>query len=243
MSEPVSLIQDQSQPDLLPTVPGSFFADLDSKGEFTGDRLFQKRPDAYRAVVVLLGQKMGVIRIGKLLGLSPNTVMAVRDREQPSIDIVKEHLARTSHAGAALASEVMLGNLNRIAELDVPLAIKDLKDLAVCYGILVQNAQLLAGQPTARVEVHELQRPGHDDYNRYISGLPQAKITHLEGEKVAQKEGAADGNENLPETAIEPDREQVLVEEPTSQAPAIEAREAQPAPGTDERSEGETRNA
>lgn len=254
MSEPVSLIQDQSQPDLLPTVGDSFFSQMDSKGEFTGDRLFQKRPDAYRAVVVLLGQKMGVIRIGKLLGLSPNTVMAVRDREQPSIDIVKEHLARTSHAGAALASEVMLGNLNRIAELDVPLAIKDLKDLAVCYGILVQNAQLLAGQPTARVEVHELQRPGHDDFNRYISGLPEAKITHLEGEKVAQKEGRVDSFKGDPaavttlacaqaEPATAGSAARVLVEEPTSQAPAIEAREAQPAPGTDERSEGEPTKA
>lgn len=244
MSE--SLIQAESrQPELLPTTTGSFFAELELKGEFTGDRLFTQRPDAYKAIVILLGQKMGVIRIGQMLAVSPNTVMAVRDREGASIDIVKQHLAQVAHAGATLASEGILEALNERLSSPHPLQLKDLKDLAVVYGILVQNGQLLAGQPTARVEVHELQRPGHEDFNRYINALPEAKVTHLEGEKVAQKEG-----EDMPQAVgliprQEPGRAPSEVESPApmsdeepTQAPAIEVRETQPAPGTDERSEG-----
>lgn len=234
MSE--SLIQAESkQPELLPTTTGSFFAELELKGEFTGDRLFTQRPDAYKAIVILLGQKMGVIRIGQMLAVSPNTVMAVRDREGASIDIVKQHLAQVAHAGATLASEGILEALNHRLSSPLPLSLKDLKDLAVVYGILVQNGQLLAGQPTARVEVHELQRPGHEDFNRYINALPEAKITHLEGEKVAQKE-CEDLTVRTGETAgsdlpsARPAGEPGAADQAGEDLPA--------APGTDERSEG-----
>lgn len=184
--------EQKAQPELLPTTAAdSFFGELENKGEFTGERLFQQRPDTYKAIVVLLGQKLGVIRIGKLLGVSPNTVMAVRDREGATVDIVKEHLARVAHAGATLASEGMLEALNNILQHPDCLAVKDLKDLAVVYGILVQNAQLLSGQPTARLEVST--KPEHDDWNAYVASLKSAHPaeTHLEGEKSGGKEGAA----------------------------------------------------
>lgn len=173
----------------LPGLPApAFFAEMEAKGEFTGERLFLQRPDTYKALVVLLGQGLGVIRIGKLLGVSPNTVMAVRKREGATIEHVKEHLAEVAHAGATLASESLLLALNEIAQRAHLLGVKDLKDLAVTYGILVQNGQLLAGQPTARVEITDLRKPEHDDFNRYIQGL--ANATDLTAEKSAQKETA-----------------------------------------------------
>lgn len=194
----------KEQGELLPRPAGFFFSDLESKGDFTGERLFQQRPDTYRAAVVLLGQKMGVIQIGKLLRVSPNTIIAVRDREGVSIDIVKEHLARTAHAGATLASEGIVVALNRISQRAEQLDVKDLKDLAVVYGILVQNGQLLAGQPTARVELTELQRPGHEDFNEYIRNLPQANATHLGGEKLALKEATIEPTTTAGEPASGP---------------------------------------
>ncbi len=185
---------DGSQGELL---PGARFlaqvemraAELEQSGEFSGERLWRQRPDTYKAIVVLLGQRMGVIRIGQMLGVSPNTVLAVRDREQPAVDMVKEHLARVAHAGATLASEGILEALNTILQRKHSLGVKDLKELAVVYGILVQNGQLLAGQPTARVEVSEIRPPGHEDWNAYIRDLPAATITHLAGEKSGAKEG------------------------------------------------------
>lgn len=181
--------------DSAPSLPGlaapSFFAELEAKGEFTGERLFQQRPDTYKAVVVLLGQRLGVIRIGGLLGVSPNTVMAVRDREGATIDLVKEHMANIANQGATLASEAILIALNQRAKDAHLLGIKDLKELAVVYGILVQNGQLLAGQPTARVELSAAQKPSeHDDFNRYISGLPTVQTTGLTVETSGQKEAA-----------------------------------------------------
>jgi hypothetical protein len=178
----------------LPGLPApSFFAELESKGEFTGDRLFQQRPDTYKAVVVLLGQGLGVIRIGKLLSVSPNTVLAVRKREGASIDVVKQHLAAVAHDGAALASEAIVEALNNIAPNAKNLGVKELKELAVVYGILVQNGQLLAGQPTARLELSEAQKPQHEDFNRYLASLPtidiaEADSTGLAGEKSGVKE-------------------------------------------------------
>ncbi len=176
-----NLLPPSEQP-ALPGLPApSFFSELEVKGDFTGERLFHQRPDVYKAVVVLLAQKMGVIRIGKLLSVSPNTVMAVRDREGITIDAVKLRLADVAHNGALLASEAIVEALNNIAPNAQHLGVKELKDLAVVYGILVQNGQLLAGQPTARVEMGELQKPQHDDFNRYLEKLPAAEVIDIAG--------------------------------------------------------------
>jgi hypothetical protein len=220
MSEQQSLMMpDERQPELLPT-RDPVFGDLERRGDFTGDRLFQQRPDTYKAVVVLLGQGIGVIKIGKLLSVSPNTVMAVRDRERLPIEIVRDHLARVAMDGATLASEAMRDGLSAVAGRADKLEVKDLRDLAVLYGILVEKAQLLSGQPTARVQVEELKPAEHDAFNDYLRALKPAKVIHLEGETSGEKE--------RPKTAVEPAASDLAV-------PAIEAgSEAR----TDEQSEG-----
>jgi hypothetical protein len=211
------LLPSVAQP-ALPGLPAPvFFEGLEAQGEFTGDRLFHQRPDVYKAVVMLLAQRLGVIRIGKLLSVSPNTVMAVRDREGATIDTVKLRLADVAHNGALLASESILEALNSIAPNAKNLGVKELKELAVVYGILVQNGQLLAGQPTARVEMGELQKPQHEDFNRYLANLPTAQVidiagadsTGLAGEKSAAKSGApgtADPSGAEPITAVPGER-------------------------------------
>lgn len=200
MSEASHLLPAANQPPLpgLPSPSFFSFAELEAKGDFTGERLFHQRPDVYKAVVLLLAQQMGVIRIGKLLSVSPNTVMAVRDREGVTIDQVKLRLADVAHSGALLASESILEALNEKAKTAHLLSVRDLKDIAVVYGILVQNGQLLAGQPTARLEMTEAQKPQHEDFNRYLAGLPTAQVidiaegnsTGLAGEKSPAKTGA-----------------------------------------------------
>jgi hypothetical protein len=189
--------ESQLQPDdpqqelmLLPGIKSAPFFALEAKGEFTGARLCKARPDTYKAIVVLLGQGVGVIRIGQLLGVSCNTVMAVRDRELPAVEQVKEHIARVAHSGALLASEGILERLNELMTDPIQrrcLDIKDLKDLAVVFGILTSNAQLLAGQPTARVEIAQA-TPAHSDFNAYIAQLKNCAPTHLGEETPGQKE-------------------------------------------------------
>lgn len=200
----------------LPGVPApDFFSTLEAKGEFTGERLFAQRPDVYKAIVLLRAQQpaVGVIRIAKLLSVSPNTVMAVDAREGVTIDKVKERLAEVAHSGALLASESILEALNEKAKGAHLLSVRDLKDIAVVYGILVQNGQLLAGQPTARLELGEAQKPQHEDFNRYLAGLPTVQTidiaeappaTDLGADISAQKDGAPGDGGNASETGARP---------------------------------------
>jgi len=207
----------------LPAEP--FFSELEAKGDFTGERLYHQRPDVYKAIVLLLAQQPtpGVIRIGKLLSVSPNTVMAVRDREGVTIDAVKQRLADVAHSGALLASESILEALNEKAKGAHLLGIRDLKDLAVVYGILLQNGQLLAGQPTARVEVGELQKPQHDDFNRYLAELPTVQVIDIAGADSTGLTGEKLGAKSVPALAA------------ASAATAANGRAAEPSavPGTD----------
>jgi hypothetical protein len=186
-SQRVPLLQ---QPDLLPGVPSAPLFTLENKGEFTGERLHRCRPDTYKAVCVLLAQGLGVIKIGELLGVSSNTVMAVRDREKTAVDQIKGHLAKVALSAATLASEGILEQLNTIVSnplLRSGLGVKELKELAVVYGIMVQNAQLLSGAATARIEIAEAAPPAHEDFNAYLATLKTAGSTHLEGETPAPK--------------------------------------------------------
>jgi hypothetical protein len=186
------------QRELLPA-DEVFFADLESKGQFTGERLAQRRPDAYRAIQVMLAKGIGVIAIGKLMGVSPNTVLAVRDREQPGIEAAKAFLARTALGGATLAAEGIAANLDRIFAGSGLLGVKDLKELATIQQQMLQTHQLVTGQPTSRLEVLETQRAEQDDFNRYIDGLPELKIEAVLTDLAAEKNA---GSESAPHSGV-----------------------------------------
>lgn len=204
MTDSFLLPTNDEQPELLPVAP-SFFSELENGGEFTGERLFRTRPDTYRAIVALLAQGIGMIKIGRILGVSSNTVMAVRAREGVAIEVVKEHLANTAHGAATLASEAIAQRLSDITSDERrmrELGVKELKDLAVTFGILVQNGQLLAGQPTARVEMVTA-KPEIEDFNAYLKNLPAIEIADpLDEGKVGTK-GATEGATERAERAEE----------------------------------------
>lgn len=180
------------QLDLLPPLQADAFERLECAGEFTGERLKRYRPDTYRAVAVLLSQNVGVIRIGQLLQVSPNTVMAVRDAETKSIAELKLSLSQIAHQGAQLGLEGIRDQLATIlaqaAKPGYHLEVKDVRDLAVVTGLLIQNGQLLAGEATSRHEEVAIQAPDHDDFNRYIAALPQAAATSLGAKNPGAKE-------------------------------------------------------
>src|SRR5574343_580881 len=78
----------------------SLFAVAESRGEFTGARLFSSRPEVYKSIIALSAEGIGAIRIGKILGVSPNTVLAVRAREGGRIDIEKTRVSLLSREAA-----------------------------------------------------------------------------------------------------------------------------------------------
>lgn len=116
--------------------------------EFTGARLFAQRPNTYKAIIALSAEGIGVLRIARLLGVSPNTVLAVRAREGGALDIEKRRLAGLTREAARMTVEAILDLLGDPAKV----ALMSLKDRAITFGILAEKAELLSGGATARLE-------------------------------------------------------------------------------------------
>jgi len=182
MTQPTSLLsQSEFFSDFLPAV----LKEEEANGNFTGERLFSHNSEKYKAVVYLSAEGLGAIRIGKILGISPNTVLAVREREAPSIDIQKQQIAQRCRSAARLCLEAILDQITRDSVDKIPV-----KDLGILLGILADKAELLSGGPTQRIEVtHGV---SHDDVEQYLMGLRRAaeKQKAVEAELVATDEPA-----------------------------------------------------
>jgi len=153
----------------LPIDP-SFFKAAEAKGEFTGARLFDKFPEKYKACVYLLAEGVGMIRIGRMLHISPNSVRGVRDREGVAIDIEKRRSAGVYRDVARLCGERMLEELEdpeRAAK--IPFNHK-----GVGLGIAQDKAELLSGGVTQRVETRPA-APTAEDFRRYLESIPRAE--------------------------------------------------------------------
>lgn len=119
------------------------FEKLEAVGEFTGERLLARRPETYRALVRMLAEGLSGSSIARACQVSRNTVAAVREREGFSIEQQKKELLTTIRQGSQVAAE-------RVVEL-IP-HIQNAKDAAITLAVLVDKAQLLAGEATSRVE-------------------------------------------------------------------------------------------
>lgn len=167
-------------------MPSSFFAESESAGEFTGARLFSSRPETYKAIIALTAEGIGAIRIGKILGVSPNTVLAVRAREPESIDIDKKRLSGLSREAARMCVEgiiEMLCDPEQVKEMSI-------KDKGIVFGILAEKSELLSGSPTQRVQ--NIGTPPAQEVIEYMEWLrcEYAKRIGLEGEKDCPNAGA-----------------------------------------------------
>jgi hypothetical protein len=205
-------MSDAHQGELLPSPPpepGALFLEsLEFKtGEYTAERFEKNRPEDFKLVMYLLAKGHGPQFIedwfrAEHKKLSKNTVKAVRKKMGETIDLLRERLAGEAFQAADDYREAALLILREIMASPArrgELTVRDVQSLEVASGIATQNAQLLSGQPTARVAIQDLRPPGHDDYNRMIAGLPAANVievsTHSVVEMPGQKAapGAADG--------------------------------------------------
>lgn len=150
----------------------AFFAGTETKGEFTGERLFLKHPEKYKLVLALTAAGVGQIRMAEILSISPNTVRAVQEREGRPIDIEKEKLSKLCMHAAGLAVEGIVEDLSDPTRRKKVSA----KDKAIIAGVMAEKGLLTAGEATGRIEVID-GTPGHDDFNSYLSGLKSA-ATH-----------------------------------------------------------------
>lgn len=176
--------------------------------EFTGARLFANSIETYRAIVALSAEGLGIRRISRILRVSPNTILAVRNREPESIDADKKRLASLSREGARMCIEgiiEMMCDPDQVKKMSI-------KDKGIVFGILAEKSELLSGSPTARlqtigapaaVEVIEYMRWLKTEYDRRMglgggkekqrailpaAGADQAEA--IEGELVAAEDRA-----------------------------------------------------
>lgn len=155
------------------------FEKLEAAGEFTGERLLARRPEAYRAVVSMAAEGLSISATARALSVSRNTVTAVREREGISIEQEKKELLRDVRRAARLSVE-------RAIEL-VP-SINSAKDAAIVAAVMVDKMQLLSGEATARIEKVEVSQ---DKLSEMLASLPvlEAEVvpTGLHGSGSGQK--------------------------------------------------------
>ena len=151
---------------------------LEATGEFSGERLLARRPEVYRAICRMSAEGLSMSAMARALGVSRNTVAAVQDREQISIEQHKKELLRNVRTAARLSVE-------RVVEL-VP-SINNAKDAAIVAAVMVDKLQLLSGEATARVERVEVSQ---DKLAEMLASLPvlEAEVLPLTGPSDAAPE-------------------------------------------------------
>jgi hypothetical protein len=162
-----SLIQSAAQAERA-TPAFSFFSEeereaserLAQAGEFTGERLFRDRPGIYSAIVRMAAEGLSISAAARALGVSRNTVVAVREREGISIEQDKRELMKLLGTARRLSVE-------KVIEL-IP-ELKSAKDAAITAAVMVDKYALLAGEATSRVERVEV-KP--DQVQAYLDALP-----------------------------------------------------------------------
>jgi hypothetical protein len=161
----------EAQPFLFPELSQSeAYETLERHGEFTGERLAERRPRIYALVCKMIAERLSTRSIARACGVSPNTVEACRRREGASVDALKEELLAIVRSGARLCAE-------RVQELAPEM---DARDASVAFGILTEKLLLLSGEATVIIGSDE--RVKHEDFNALLEALPRADARVIEAE-------------------------------------------------------------
>jgi hypothetical protein len=173
-----------SQLELIPTelLPDGYRVPDDPSGRSTGERVLRDRPALYEAIVRALGEGMGIRQTARALEVHTDTVAAIRDREEHRVGTLKKATASNLRRFAAVASERLLEEVDKLAPLQ----------LAIATGIAIDKSQLLDG--SKRIE----------DLDALEAELVQAETTVSSGGTGGQKSLAAAGSDiGMSEARIE----------------------------------------
>ena len=153
----------------------SFFSEVEEAekrlaqaGEFTGERLHRDRPGIYAAVVRMAAEGQSISATARALGVSRNTVCAVREREGVSVEQEKKELLKDLRRASRLGVEKVIELLPET---------KAAKDAAIVSAVMIDKLQLLSGEATARVERVEV-RP--DQVKAFVDSLPVIEAEVIE---------------------------------------------------------------
>ncbi len=154
---------------------------LERNGKYTGDRFFSQRQADYAEVVRLLADGMSVRKVAERVGVSVNTVQAVRRREGVAVDTMRGKTV-------AALSEFVADSAERLRDEGHEI---DIEKLAVPLGIATEKLLLLTGGATQRVEL--VTESPAEEWERYVATLPTAGMG-LSGEEIPQIDGADHGS-------------------------------------------------
>lgn len=181
-------------------LPDVVYAASDAAGRFTGERIFLKNPQIYRAIASLLGRSMPYREIADVCSVSINTVCGVAFRERVPIETIRERIGRIGLDVAQLTLEA----IRDVMADPVARAKVSAKDLAIIFGIATTNAQLLLGGATSRIESGDISVPAHDEYLaflRTVTPLPTGSLGGNPSAKEASARSAAGVVLELPDSA------------------------------------------
>ena len=184
-------------------------SNMDRCGEFTAERLMERRPAIYKAIIEGYAQGLGIRQLCRAYAVSHHTVAAVIGREPASVATHKEEFVARGMMFKRMALDRLIDEIN-----DIPI-----QSLPVAYGIVSDKLALDSGGATSRIE--HIDGPTHDDYMKLITGqVIEAEILPATG-----LEGGTDSLKGMAE-AIEVQAETVEV-----QAGALEVVPAALLPG------------
>ena len=162
------LTKAEQQLDLIPAEEvDEFVSDqLERRGDFTGERLFNQNPKVYQAIVKMIGAGMGVNFTASTLGVSTNTIQAVELRERSAVETLKKRTAGKALSVSRMCFEEMAERLtDPIQRAKIPF-----KDLAVGGGIAATKSIELAGDYVPTMESTDF-KAGVDAFNGFIAAM------------------------------------------------------------------------
>jgi hypothetical protein len=130
--------------------------------EFSGFRLHQRHPRIYAAAVKMIAEGLSTAMIARALGVSQNTVQAVRLREP--VELEKTRFLDLVRNASRLCVE-------RLCEL---IPTMSARDASIASGIMLEKSLLLAGEATSITLKKDEQSLAHQDFNAILNSLPQA---------------------------------------------------------------------
>jgi hypothetical protein len=162
MAESLLVNPEDPQPRLsfFDELPADVIASItidEDRGHFTAERFFAQHPRLYKACVAMLSEDVPVEAIRRYLGVSDNTVRAVREREEPTIADFRAKIGKRRR-------RLMRQCMDR---LEATVDAADFKDVGIVLAILDDKERLDSGSPTAIVG-SVAPKPAEDEFAKFL---------------------------------------------------------------------------
>ena len=137
---------------------------------WTGQKLFDKRPNDYAKCVQMLAEGSTITSITKQCKISAHTVAVVKSREQETLKDTKKHLRGLIGTATQLAVESLI---TKLQDDEIPSGV-----LPIATGILIDKHRQYEGEPTQVIEVKK--SLSLDEIRAELANLKDEKIIEAE---------------------------------------------------------------